>query len=150
MFSRSIKLSSYIILFGCVLFSIQCGPPKPEPYLLGLLALPSGSSDTSSTFKVETTNPAKNETAVPTNVNITITFSKNVDQSSVAGNITLTQPASNKITSLSASTNNKVVTLRPNTTFDAQSTYTFTLKTGIKDTTGTALTEAYTFGFTTQ
>ncbi|WP_411824269.1 Ig-like domain-containing protein [Leptospira sp. 'Mane'] len=149
MFSKFRKNITYFFLFGSSFLFIQCGPPKPEPYFLGLLALPSG-SDSSSTFKVDTTNPAKDETAVPTNVNITITFSKNVDQSSVAGNITLTQPVSNRITSLSASTNNKVVTLRPNTTFDALSTYTFTLKVGIKDTTGSALAEPYTFGFTTQ
>ncbi|TGN20292.1 Ig-like domain-containing protein [Leptospira idonii] len=140
-------LNPAILLMASVSWFVHC-TPKPEPFLLGLLVLPTG--DTSSVFKVESSAPAKNETGVNTNTNVSIIFSKVVDSSTVNGNIGFTQPSANTISSLSASTSSRTVTIRPNTIFSAASSYTFTIKTGIKSSTGETLSEEYVFTFTTQ
>ncbi|MDZ4725174.1 MAG: Ig-like domain-containing protein [Leptospira sp.] len=138
--------SSIFLTFLCA-YQISC-TPKPEPFVLGVLALPAATEVTA--FEVSSTSPTNNETNVNRNTNISITFSKNLDNSSISGNISFSQPTANTITSLTATTNNRVLTLRPSTIFDANSSYSITLRSAIKSTTTETLGTDYIFRFTTQ
>ena len=139
----------FISIFLTILCACQIScTPKPEPFVLGILALPAATEVTA--FEVSSTSPTNNETNVNRNTNISITFSKNLDNSSISGNISFSQPAGNTITSLTATTNNRVLTLRPSTIFDANSSYSITLRSAIKSTTTETLGTDYIFRFTTQ
>jgi len=131
-----------------ILIAVTGCTPKPEPYLIGLLALPAASE--TAAFQVVSTVPTLNQTEVSTSSNVIITFNKNVDSSSITGNISLSQPSSNSIASLSASTSGKIVTLKPSSAFISSSSYTFTFKSSIKSTTSESLGTDYTLTFTTQ
>jgi hypothetical protein len=142
---REIKI--HAALFFSFIFLIDC-TPKPEPYLLGLLALPVTTEATS--FQVSSTNPSNDQIGINTNTNITVTFSKNLDSASITGNVSFTQPSSGTISSLSATSSNRILTLRPSNVFLNSSTYTITIKAGIKSTTADTLGSDYVFRFTTQ
>ncbi|MCZ8154865.1 MAG: Ig-like domain-containing protein [Leptospira sp.] len=137
-FLNTIIVSFFV--FGCT--------PKPEPFLLGLLALPAATA--TAPFGVTSTNPSNGETGINRNTNISILFNRSLDNTSISGNISFVQPATNSISSLSASTSTVTLTIRPSNVFDAASTYSITLKSAIRSTSGETLGSDFTFSFTTQ
>lgn len=136
-----LKMALISTLISCV--------PKPAPNLIGVLALPLA-SDASRIFQVLSSNPSQNQSGVDVNINPTITFSKSVESATVTGNLLFTQPAINKISSISATTLGQVITLKPNVVFGAASSYTITVRVGIKSTFAESLTSEYILTFTTQ
>jgi|JI10StandDraft_1071094.scaffolds.fasta_scaffold62297_3 hypothetical protein len=141
------KRASFQLFYPFLFFGLAC-TPKPEPFLLGLLALPLGNENAA--FQVLSTSPAANQVDVSTTTSVMITFNKNVDSTSITGNVSLTQPALNSISSLSANTSGKTVTLKPSSFFLSTSNYAFTLKSTIKATTGETLGSDFILTFTTQ
>ncbi|WP_167837020.1 Ig-like domain-containing protein [Leptospira ryugenii] len=121
--------------------------PKPEPLLLGIIALPTTATGP---FQVTSSVPANQATGVSVSSNIVVTFNKSIDVSSINSNIAFSQPASNSISSLNASANNLTLTVRPNVNFNSGASYTITIRSAFKANTGETLGSDYPIQFTTE
>ena len=101
---------------------------------------------------VTSTNPASGATGVPATSSITATFSEAVQPATVTtSTYTLKNSAGTSIAgTVSISPDNKVATFDPTvTSLTASTSYTATITTGVKDTTGNAMTSAKSWSFTT-
>jgi len=134
---------SLCIGWGCV--------PKPSPNLLGIITIAgSQAAQTETVFRVVSSSPSNNDTNVPVFSSITITFSRDVNASTLPNAITFTQPTgSTRIRTLSQTTQGRLVTLRPDNSFEANGTYSITVRNTLQDSTGQALQSNFTFSFTT-
>lgn len=99
---------------------------------------------------IESIYPAQDATNVPVNVeNLSVTFSKPIDQSSVkTSTITMTDPSGQVIGGV-FSVSTATVTFNPNPTLSYSTTYTITITREVRDTDGNGLSETYTWSFTT-
>ena len=96
------------------------------------------------------TNPANNATGVPPNSAVTITFSENMDASTInASNITIRPTASGTALTATVSYNatTRTATLTPSAPLSQNVSYTVTVGTGVKDAQGNAIAQT-TFAFT--
>ena len=101
---------------------------------------------------VTSTNPASGATGFPITSSITATFSEAVQPATVTtSTYTLKNSAGTSIAgTVSISPDNKVATFDPTvTSLTASTSYTATITTGVKDTTGNAMTSAKSWSFTT-
>jgi hypothetical protein len=97
------------------------------------------------------TNPANNATGVAPNTAVTITFSENMDASTInASNITIRPTASGTALTATVTYNSatRVATLTPSAPLAQSVSYTVTVATGVKDAQGNAIAQT-TFSFTT-
>ena len=102
---------------------------------------------------VSSTSPANNTSGLVATANVTATFSEDVDPSTLTTAFTLSKQGSS--TSVAANvtydaTKNKA-TLDPDSTLEASTTYTATIKggsTGVKDLAGNALAQDHSWTFT--
>lgn len=147
MIFKLIKSIQFLLILANCLHLATC-TPKPEPFILGILALPV-LADTAA-FQVSSTVPTANQTGVSTSTSVIITFNKDIDVTSISGNISLAQPATNSISSLTAATSGKILTIRPSSAFSSSSSYTITLKAAIKSTTAETLGTDFPLTFSTQ
>ena len=94
--------------------------------------------------------PASSATDVPINTSsITITFTKNVDSSTVnTSSILITDPESNKVAG-SFSTSAETITFTPSGNLVYSTTYTVTVTKGVKDVDGNSLAAVFTWSFQT-
>ncbi len=145
-FKLTRPIQSLLFFANCV-YLANC-TPKPEPFILGILALPVLAE--TAAFQVSSTVPTANQTDVSTSSSVIITFNKDIDSTSISGNISLTQPATNSISSLTASTSAKILTIRPSSAFNASSSYTITIKAAVKSTSAETLGTDFPLTFTTQ
>ena len=101
------------------------------------------------------TNPANNATGVAPNSVVTITFSENMDASTVnATNITIRPTASGTAVpaTVTYNTSTRVATLTPSAALSQNVSYTVIVGTGVKDAQGNAIAQtsfAFTVGDTT-
>ena len=118
-----------------------------------LLYVANGSPPTDSTPPtVVSTNPSSSATGFPITSSITATFSEAVQPATVTtSTYTLKNSAGTSIAgTVSISPDNKVATFDPTvTSLTASTSYTATITTGVKDTTGNAMTSAKSWSFTT-
>jgi endo-alpha-1,4-polygalactosaminidase (GH114 family) len=92
------------------------------------------------------TTPANNAVDVPLNSDVSVTFSEAMDQSTLNG-ITITGPDGVSVPAALNYTANKLV-INPNQDFSYGTSYTVNVPTTVKDANGVALTQQYTFSFT--
>jgi len=107
----------------------------------------SGSSSASSLFTVSGASPQDTQTIK--NLTVRLTFNKEVDESTVAGNIAITANGATAPVDGTFSVNGRKVTFRPNALcdgytdvycFDGDTDFTITIDTGLKSTSGLAVT----------
>ncbi|WP_313937732.1 DUF4082 domain-containing protein [Anabaena azotica] len=103
---------------------------------------------------VSSTTPNNNATGVSTIDSITATFSESIDAATInTSNFKLTNQANVQVTAnVSYNANNQTATLIPNNQLAASTTYTATIKggaNGVKDLAGNALTNNFSWSFTT-
>ena len=99
---------------------------------------------------VTSTNPVANATGVPVGTSVTIAFSEALTSSSVNGStITLKDPAGRTISAaVTYSNGNRTATLSPSSPLAASTKYIVTVG-GVTDLAGNALSNAYSWAFTT-
>jgi hypothetical protein len=96
---------------------------------------------------VTVTDPANTATGISLNQQIAITFNKALDPLTVnASTITLSQGTTPVVATVSSVNNRVTLTLAGNMT--PNKIYTVTVTTGVKDTSGNAISTNYTFNFT--
>lgn len=101
---------------------------------------------------ITSTTPVDNDSDVSVNTTITATFSEDVDTSTITTTVfTLNSETSGTATvSGSVTYSDRIATLTPSDNLSHNSTYTATIKSGVKDLAGNALTEDYTWSFKTE
>lgn len=97
---------------------------------------------------VISTNPTNLATGVALNKKITVTFSKSIDATTITSATTILRQGTT-IVPCQRTTTSVLATLTPLNNLLANSTYTVTLTTGVKDLTGNALQNDYVWSFTT-
>ncbi len=103
---------------------------------------------------VSSTTPSNGATGVSTGTTVTAIFSEAMDSATVNGSTFELRGASNTLISANVAYNvaNRTVTLTPNSSLAAATTYNATVKggtTGVKDQAGNALAVNYSWSFTT-
>ena len=100
---------------------------------------------------VDTGSVTEGETDVVSNANLTLTFNKKLDSSTInASTVLLKDDENNTISgTISYDEVSKVITFNPTSTLDDGTQYVLTLTTGIKDIFGKPLSAQYSTSFTT-
>lgn len=142
------KRSVYITLasfFAIVIFS-SSGCQKNSD---GNQGSTGNSGSTASPLGISSISPANNQTGVALNSTITATFNKSINVSTLqADTFTLTRDGVGVPGTISFS--GSTATFTPTNLLLGNSTYTTTIKTGVKDSSGTGLSSDYSWTFTTQ
>ena len=105
---------------------------------------------------VVNTNPVNGSAGVDVNGDISVTFNKDIDGSTISYGTTifLMDPSNNLIpATVSYTSSSRTLKLIPNTSLNYSETYTVTVKggsSGIKDPGGLAMASDYVFSFTTE
>lgn len=144
--SKFLKVLSLSLVLG----NLYC-LPKPSPNFQGIISIVATQAVVVDTvFRVSSTSPTNGETNVTRGSAIVIDFSRDVNTTTVNQSIGFVAPNnSSSITSLTQqNTSARRITLRPNNVFDAGGTYSITVRNTVRDTSGQALNENYTFSFT--
>jgi hypothetical protein len=100
------------------------------------------------TPKVVMVSPAENATSIPANIEIKVTFSELMNSGSLTSSTFLLKQGSTVITG-NVSAANEVITFTPSAPLIANTLYSVTLTTGIKDLAGNPLATNYSWSFTT-
>ncbi|MBI5299739.1 MAG: Ig-like domain-containing protein [Deltaproteobacteria bacterium] len=100
----------------------------------------------SSTPTVSSTTPASGATAVPTNQAISATFSNVMDSTTIT---TTTFSVAGVTGTIAMDATKKIATFTPIALLTANTKFTATISTGVKDSNGNALQSASTWSFTT-
>lgn len=135
-----------IFVLVSIWFANAC-VPKPEPSLLGILALPSV-TQSSNIFFVESTTPTQNQTNVPITTILSFTFSQVLNTTTLPGN--LEWSPTGPLTSFTVTPNNRQVSLTPNVNFANGSLYTIRFKKEVQSTTGNSMQADFELIFTTE
>ncbi len=98
--------------------------------------------------KVNSVIPAKNAISVPTGSNATVTFSEKMDASSITSSTFTLKQGTTSIPGSVSSTGAEAI-FTPSAALTANKTYTSTITTGVKDSSGNALSAEYSWSFTT-
>jgi hypothetical protein len=100
---------------------------------------------------VGSVSPADTATGVATNTNSEVTFSEDMDPSSITDQtFTLSKPGSTSVVAhVSYNSATKKATLNPDSDLEANTTYKGTITTSVKDMAGNAITQEKTWSFTT-
>jgi hypothetical protein len=93
-------------------------------------------------------SPAANAISIATNSAINVTFSEPVNSQSVTASSFFLKQGSN-IVAGNLSVTNEVVTFSPATPLTANTVYSVTVTTGVKDLAGNAIASSYSWSFTT-
>lgn len=93
--------------------------------------------------------PAENSSEVPVNAQLSITFSKNIDETTVHGATLLIRDAAGNLVAGKYLVDGATVTFTATGGFDFGKTYTVTVATGLLDTDGNPLSEEYSWTFIT-
>lgn len=132
------RYSRFIILFGLVLcLAIWLGCSKSSS--------PTGPNNPPAGPTVASVSPINGATNVATGSTVTATFSADLD----AGTVTASSFSLNNSMTGTVSYANKVATYTPSHALNANTTYTATLTTAIKSADGTAMSQNYSWSFTT-
>jgi len=101
---------------------------------------------------VYSTNPANGATNVPVNTTISVQFTKPMDSSTIIPTNFELKDSSSTVISGSVSYDNSTNTAKftPLTNLSVSTTYTFTIKSQVKDTSGQPMPSDYVITFTTQ
>ena len=98
---------------------------------------------------VSSTSPASSVTGVGVSSAISATFSEDMDSSTITTSTFTLSSSSGSSVSGTVSYSNKVATFTPSSNLSYSTTYTATITTGMKDTTGNAMSSNHTWSFTT-
>lgn len=98
---------------------------------------------------VTSMEPLNGSTGVDTGSNIIITFSEELDSSTVTPDTITLRDANDQHVGADIRYGNKSVIYDPSSSLEAQAAYTIKITTGVKDTAGNAMSRTYTFSFTT-
>ncbi len=135
---KTINYLILLILIGGIGFITGCGDDESEPVPLTLESLEAGSVDL---------NGASSAVDVPTDAAIVATFSTDVDESTVQGNITMTRNYDDSEVQLTISVSGSTVTITPSDIISG-ALYEISFSASIASTEGLTLT-ALTRTFTT-
>ena len=104
----------------------------------------------SPSFAVTGVSPTDGSTGVAPSTNVTATFATDIDQTTLTSStFTLQQGANPPVGgALSYNSSTRTVTLDPSSDLQAGQTYTATITTGLKDTSGNTLASAKSWAFT--
>ncbi len=97
---------------------------------------------------VTSTSPASGATNVATSSTITVTFSKAMDSTTITTATFVLSGGVSGSVAYNSSTN--TATFTPNSDLGSDATYTVTITTGVKDTSGNSMAIPYTWKFTTE
>ncbi len=99
---------------------------------------------------ITSTNPADLNTSIPLDAVIQVVFSKPMSAATItAGSFTVTAGSTPIAGSISYNSGSRTAYFDPTTALPAFTYFTVTLTTGIQDTSGNALTQNYSWSFTT-
>ena len=131
------KLSYAVVVLtlGTILFISSCKKDSNNPG-------PSNSPAVSSS------NISNQATGVPTNKDISVTFSKPMDQSTITTSTFYVKNGSTSVPG-TVSYSGTTATFNPSVVLDPNTTYTATVTTGVKDASGVALASNVVWSFTT-
>jgi hypothetical protein len=106
--------------------------------------------DTTPPSVVSPTTPASGATGVLLDAVISITFSEDMDSSTITPATVLLKDNGNIVyTSLSYNSSTKTITLTPSAPLSEYTTYTVSVTTGVRDAVSNPMASAYTFSFKT-
>ena len=133
------KFSNLLVCLamGTVFFMSACKKDKNDP-----------TPATNTPPTVSSTNISNHATGVPTNKDITVTFSEPMLASSI-NTSTFTVKNGSAVIPGTVSYTGTTATFNPSVVLDANTMYTATVTTGVKDAAGTALASNITWNFTT-
>ncbi|WP_041932113.1 ice-binding family protein [Cytophaga hutchinsonii] len=133
------KFSNLLVslAMGTVFFMSACKKEKNDP---------APANNTPPT--VSSTNISNQTTGVPTNKDITVTFSEQMDAASITP-ATFVVKKGTAVIPGTVSYTGTTATFNPSVVLDANTVYTATVTTGIKDAAGAALPSNVTWSFTT-
>ncbi|MFA7128374.1 MAG: ice-binding family protein [Sphaerochaeta sp.] len=98
--------------------------------------------------RVTSSSPSDSETAVPLNRNVSLSFSEEMDESTLNGT-TFTVKQGSAIVDGAVEYSNMTVVFTPTLDFNPNSEYLINVSLGAKDMTGNSMTSVYTGSFTT-
>lgn len=125
---RKLRIILGVVLIGALGFNSAC--KKDEgPAAFTLVSLVAGESDL---------NGATSPTDVAVDATIVATFSTNVDQTTAAGNFTLTREYDGATIDATISVSDKAVTITPSDNFGEGTLYTLNIGTGLESDEGVA------------
>ncbi len=162
--SVSLTFDDYTTVFGVGVSNL--GLSTPSQFLNGYLdelriskgiarwtsnfTPPSAPYDTDTTPPtVSSTSPASSATGVGIGSAISATFSEDMDSSTITTSAFTLSSSSGSSVSGTVSYSNKTATFTPSSNLSYSTTYTATITTGVKDTTGNVMSSNYTWSFTT-
>ncbi|MDF3820960.1 Ig-like domain-containing protein [Leptospira sp. 96542] len=134
----------YLIFFGFFGFN-QC-LPEPEPNLIGILAIPIF-GQTSPDFYVESTDPV-NDSTLPTNTVLRITFTQLIDSTYLTGRISCAPILF--CPTLNGSVFQRVLVLSPASSYTATTVYTITINKTIRSSYGLEMADHFIYRFTAE
>jgi alpha-tubulin suppressor-like RCC1 family protein len=129
---------------GLVFFSGSCQQSSGDDSIPNGGPSPSPTPTPKEPPTVVSTSPEKDATSISITAPITVTFSQAMDASTITAATFTVSNASGEVTY-----SDKTATFTPSSALNYANTYTATITTGAKDENGTALTEAYSWSFTT-
>lgn len=137
-----------IVSIFAVLLSAGCGD-RGEGYIIEPGAGGPGLATDTTPPAVLSTSPGANDTAIPINAALSVSFSETIAPSSVTGTSFVVRDPSNNIVSGSLNCNGVHVTFTPSNWLNISTNYTVTLTTGIADIAGNHLANTNQWTFTT-
>lgn len=130
---------TFLMAMGVVLFS-SCGSQEDDP-TAGVFHL--------ETIEIDGEVNAPAYTDIDPNLSVTLTFSENVDQATLANNITLQAVSSGQSVELVFDTGEKNVTVQTTTPLQQFTSYRLTINTGLKSVVGHLISTGKVYGITT-
>ena len=130
---------TFLMAMGVVLFS-SCGSQEDDP-TAGVFHL--------ETIEIDGEVNAPAYTDIDPNLSVTLTFSENVDQATLANNITLQAVSSGQSVELVFDTGEKNVTVQTTTPLQQFTSYRLTINTGLRSVVGHLISTGKVYGITT-
>ena len=129
---------TFLMAMGVVLFS-SCGSQEDDP-TAGVFHL--------ETIEIDGEVNAPAYTDIDPNLSVTLTFSENVDQATLANNITLQAVSSGQSVELVFDTGEKNVTVQTTTPLQQFTSYRLTINTGLRSVVGHLISTGKVYGIT--
>ena len=138
------SLLSWLVLIVSIAVLVSSCAKSDDSETVYIITTDNSTTDTTAPT-VSSTSPANNATNVSVSGAITVTFSEEMDSSTITTSTFTVNNASGSVTY-----SNKVATFTPSTSLNFSNTYTATITTGVKDTADNAMAANHTWTFTTE
>ena len=140
------SLLSWLVLIVSIAVLVSSCAKSDDSETVYIITTDNSTTTTDTTAPtVSSTSPANNATNVSVSGAITVTFSEEMDSSTITTSTFTVNNASGSVTY-----SNKVATFTPSTSLNFSNTYTATITTGVKDTADNAMAANHTWTFTTE